>query len=135
MFSTPERFRKLGVVNTRPSVTMKNPSARKLLHIFAEVFYVKNNAYICWVGASKSNKKSIRSGSMFCSSIPNRRGHKKINERTKTSLYNWILQHPQVVQYPIANGCLKMSIDSHYKSRVVTKNFCKCLSGNFIISW
>ena len=45
----------------------------------------------------------------------------KTNERVKKYLYNWILQHPQVVQSPIANDYLEVSIDSHYGPHVVLK--------------
>ena len=41
-----------------------------------------------------------------------RKGHTKINEQINKYLYNWILQHPQVLQSPIANDCLEASIDS-----------------------
>ena len=37
----------------------------------------------------------------------------------KKSLYNWILQHPQAVQYPIANDCLKVYIDGQYEPQLV----------------
>ena len=33
----------------------------------------------------------------------------------KTSLYDWILQYTQVVQYPIRNDCLKVYIGIHYE--------------------
>ena len=39
----------------------------------------------------------------------------------KKSLCNWILQHPQVVQYPIENACLKVSIDGHSATQLVLK--------------
>ena len=44
---------------------------------------------------------------MLRSIIPKRRSHTKINEHVKRALQNWILQNPQVVQYPIDNDCLK----------------------------
>ena len=50
---------------------------------------------------------------MLWSSFPKRKVHTKINENIKKSLYNWILQHPQVVQSPISNECLKVSIGGH----------------------
>ena len=58
---------------------------------------------------------------MLWSSIPNRKGHKKINEQVKKYLYNWILQHPQVVQSPIANDCLKVPIDGPSELQLVPK--------------
>ena len=53
------------------------------------------------------------------SSIPNRQGHTKINEKVKKALYNFIPQYPQVVQYPIANDCLKVHIDGQSETQVV----------------
>ena len=56
---------------------------------------------------------------MLWSSIPKRKGHTKIYAQVKKSLYNWILQHPQAVQYPIANDCLKFYIDGQYEPQLV----------------
>ena len=36
-------------------------------------------------------------------------------------LYNWILQHPQVVQSPISNYGLKVSMDCHSETHLVQK--------------
>ena len=53
------------------------------------------------------------------SSILKRKVHTKINEQVDKSLYIWILQHPQVVQYPISNNCLKVYIDGHSEPQLV----------------
>ena len=37
--------------------------------------------------------------------------HSKINEHIKRNLYAWITRHPQVVQSPIYNHCLKVMLD------------------------
>ena len=58
---------------------------------------------------------------MLWSSITKSKVHTKINEIFKKSLYNWILQHPQVVQSPITNDCLKFSIDGHSEPQLVPK--------------
>ena len=47
---------------------------------------------------------------MLWSIIQKKVEHKKINERVKKYIYNCILQHPQVVQSPISNNRLKLSI-------------------------
>ena len=65
------------------------------------------------VGASKLKHEAIIAGSMLWSSIPKNKGHTKINEQGNKYIYNWILQHPQVVKSKIANDCLKVSIDGH----------------------
>ena len=58
---------------------------------------------------------------MLWSSIKNRKVHTKINAQVKKYLYNWILQHTQVVQSPIANDCLKISIYGHSEPQLVSK--------------
>ena len=57
---------------------------------------------------------------MLWSSITKSKVHTKINEIFKKSLYNWILQHPQVVQFPIANDFPKISIGGHSEPQLVS---------------
>ena len=42
-----------------------------------------------------------------------------MDEKIKKYLYNWILHHPQVVQSPIVNDCLKVNIDGHNEPQLV----------------
>ena len=49
------------------------------------------------------------------------KGDSKIDEQIKKSLYNWISPHPQVVQSPIGNDCLKVKIDGHTEPQLVPK--------------
>ena len=121
MVTTPERFTENIPISPGPSVTVKNTIARISLRLFTELFYVKNKTSILRVGADKSKRKAIRSGIMFWQSITNRRGHTKISEQIKKSLYNFILQNPEVVQSPISNDCLKLSNDSTYEPQLVPK--------------
>ena len=51
----------------------------------------------------------------------NREGQSEISEDTEKSLYNWIIHHPQVVQSPIANDCLKVKIDGYTEPQLVPK--------------
>ena len=120
MVSTPERFTDNSPMPPLTPVTVKNPSAIKLLRIFTEVLYVKKNS-VHRVGVAKSNRKAIRAGGVCFSSIPNRRVHTKTNEQVKKHLYNWIIQHPRVFQSPIANDCLKLYIDGRSEPQVVLK--------------
>ena len=46
---------------------------------------------------------------------------KKIYAQVNKYSYNWILQHSHVVQYPIANYLLKVSIDGHSEPQLVPK--------------
>ena len=49
----------------------------------------------------------------------NRKGNSKINDSIKKYIYNWIIHHPQVVQSPIFNDCLKVKIDGHTEPQLV----------------
>ena len=102
-------------------MTFRNTSARNPLRLFTEVLYIKGKHVVQWVGDSNSKLKSIIVGSMMWSIIPNMIGHIKINERVKKYPYNWILPHLHFVQYPIANDCLKVSIDFHSEPKLVPK--------------
>ena len=44
-----------------------------------------------------------------------------MDEQIKKYLYNWIMHHPQVVQSPIVNGCMKVEIDGHTEPQLVPK--------------
>ena len=48
------------------------------------------------------------------------RGHTKINQNFRESLYNWIIRHPQVVQYSIANYFIYVSIDGKSGKKLMT---------------
>ena len=58
---------------------------------------------------------------MLWPSITKRKGYKKINEQVNKSLYIWFVHHPQILQYPIADDCLKVYIDGNYKPQLVPK--------------
>ena len=49
------------------------------------------------------------------------KGHSKINEQIKRNLYTWITRHPQVVQSPISNDCLKVMLDDQTEPQLVPK--------------
>ena len=49
------------------------------------------------------------------------KGHSKINEQIERNLYTWITRHPQIVQSPISNDCLKVMLDDQTESQLVTK--------------
>ena len=50
-----------------------------------------------------------------------RKGHSKINEQIKRNMYKWITRHPQVVQSPISNDCLKVVLDDQTEPQLVPK--------------
>ena len=50
-----------------------------------------------------------------------RKGHSKFNEQIKLNLYTWITRHPQVVQSPISNDCLKVVLYDQKEPQLVPK--------------
>ena len=60
------------------------------------------------------------------------KGNSKINNQINNSLYNWIVRHPQVVQSPIFNDCLKVKIDGHTRPQFFQNCYCRCPPENFI---
>ena len=72
---------------------------------------MKNKTATRRVGAAKSNRKAIKFGNTPLALKQKRKGNSKINDQKNKSLYNWIIHHPQVVQSPIFNYCLKVKID------------------------
>ena len=50
-----------------------------------------------------------------------RKGDSKINEQIKCNLYAWITRHPQVVQSPISNDCIKVMLDDQTETQLVPK--------------
>ena len=72
-------------------------------------------------GATKSNHKAIEIWKYTIGIEKKQKGHSKLSEEIKKSLYNWIMHHPQVVQSPIANDCLKMKIDGYTEPQPVPK--------------
>ena len=89
--------------------------------MFTNALYVnKQNAYR-QVGAAKSMRKTIKYENTPWGLKKNRKQHSKISEEIRKSLYKWIIHHPQVVQPPIANDCLKMKIDGYTELQLVPK--------------
>ena len=58
-----------------------------------------------------------------CNSLWKRKekGNSKINEHIKRNLYRWVTCHPQVVQSPISNDCLKVVLDDQTEPQLVPK--------------
>ena len=50
-----------------------------------------------------------------------RKGYSKINEQIKRNLSTWITRHPQVVQSPISNDCLKVMLNDQTEPQLVPK--------------
>ena len=88
--------------------------------MFTNIFLVKKTSYRR-VGAAKSKRKAIKFGNKPWALKPKRKGNSKIDEQIKKSIYNCIMHHPQVVQSPIFNYCLKVKIDGHTELQLVPK--------------
>ena len=108
------------LVSPRTSSPVKNPSARKSLCMFTNVLDVKKTAFH-QVGADKSKPKANKFGNTPCSLKQKQKGHSKISEQIKKSLYNWIMHHAQVMQSPIENDCLQVKIDGYTEPQLVPK--------------
>ena len=117
---TPE-----GVTDNSPNVNMtstpvKRPNARKSLCLFTNILDVKPKTAKRRFVAAKSRLKSME----VCNSLwtkKKRKGHSKINEQIKRSLYTWITCHPEVVKSPISNDCLKVMLDDQSEPQLVPK--------------
>ena len=103
LLSTPEEIMENSPMSLNPSVSVKNPSAIKLLRQFYELLDVKQKTDILRLGAAKSEPKAFKTGNIWGSSIPKRQRHTKINTHVKTAIFHCILQDPQVIQSPITN--------------------------------
>ena len=69
----------------------------------------KQQNVVLWL--KKSKRKATKVGNNMWTKKIKRKGHSKINEQIKRNLYTWITRHPQVVQSPISNDCLKVVLD------------------------
>ena len=101
--------------------TVKKQSARKSLCIFTNILNVKNKTATRRVGAYKSKRKAIKYGTTPWALKPKRKINSIINDQIRKSLYNWIMHHPQIVQSPNYNYCLKVIIDGHTGPKIVPK--------------
>ena len=50
-----------------------------------------------------------------------KKGHSKFNDQIKRNLYRWVTRHPQVVQSPIFNDCLKVVLYDQTEPQLVPK--------------
>ena len=78
--------------------------------MFNNVLYVNKKTAYRQVGASRSKRKLIKYGNTHWELKQKLKGHSKVSEEIRKSLYNCIIHHPQVVQSPISNYCLKVKI-------------------------
>ena len=63
----------------------------------------------------------MKVGTSLCTKKRKQKRYSKINEQIKHNLYAWITHHPQVVQSPISNDCLKLMFDYQTEPQLVPK--------------
>ena len=121
MVYTHEGFTNDSPISPMTSTTVNKPCARKSLCLFTNILDVKKKAATRRVGAAKSKRKANKFVNISWALKQKRKGNSKIDEQIKKYLYNWTVHHPQVVQSPIANYCLKVKIDGHTEPQMVPK--------------
>ena len=104
-----------------PSTPFKKPSARKSLCLFTNILDVQPKTSKRRFVAAESRRKAMKVGNSLCKIKPKRKGHSKINEQIKHNLYTWIRSHPQVVQSPVSNACLKVLLDDQTEPQLFPK--------------
>ena len=100
--------------------TAKKPSAKKSLCLFTNILHVKNKTAIRQVGTAKSKHKVIKVGTTPLVLKPNLKVNSGINNKINKSLYNWIINHLQVLQSTIFGDCLKVNIYGHSIIQIVS---------------
>ena len=121
ILSTPEGF-----TDNSPNVHMaskpvKKPSARKSLCLFTNILDVKPTTAKRRFVAAELKRKSMKVCNSLWTNKKNRKGHSKITEHIKSNLYTCITRHPQVVQSPISNDCLKVVLYDQTEPTLVPK--------------
>ena len=120
LVSTSEGCTKNTLMAPNPHVSTKKPSAIKLLHQFTETLDFRHKTAVQRFGAVKAKRNTIKNG-MTWSNISKRRGCTEISPKVRDLPYHWILHHPQVMQSPIGNDCLYVSIHGKSEKQLMTK--------------
>ena len=121
MVSTPEGLTNDSTTSPTTSTPFKKPHARKSLCLFTNILDVKKKTDTRQFRAAKSELKVNKYGTTPWALKQKRKGHSKISEQIKKSLYKCITYHPQVVQPSIANDFLKVNIDGYNEPKLVPK--------------
>ena len=104
------------------STPVKKPSARKSLCLFTTILDVKPKTAKRRFVAAKSKRKAMKVGNSLWTKKTKIKGYSKINEQIKRNLYAWITCHPQVLQSPISNDCLKVMLYYQTEPQLVPKH-------------
>ena len=103
------------------STAVKKPSARKSLCLFTNILDVQPKTAKRRFLAEKSRRKSMKVCNSLWTKKTKRKWYSKINGQIKHNLYTWITRHPQVVQSPISNDCLKVVLYDQTEPQLVPK--------------
>ena len=121
MIYNPGEFTDNSPMSPSQSATLKKPTAIKPLRQLLYTLEVKPKTAVRRFCTSKPKPKSSRAGSMLWSSIQKIQVYLKTQPTRKNNLYNFILQHPQVVVYPIENDCIRLSNDYQVEPQLANK--------------
>ena len=105
----------------------KKTTTRKPIHQFSELFDVKEKTTVLRLGFSKTKRKATRKGIYLWYTIQKRTWYIKINACLKQTMHDWILQHTHIVESPIANDCVKVSVDGKTENKLSLSYYCRCL--------
>ena len=120
MVSTPEWCTDNNLMTPNQYVSTKSPIARKSLRQFSETVDVKHNNAVCRLAVYKAKREAIKKIKVFWWNIAKRHFHKKIYQKVRESLYNFIL-HPQFVPSPILNYFIFVSFDGNSGKQLTPK--------------
>ena len=121
MISTPEGFIYESPISPMTSTPVNKRSDRKSLCLFTHILDMKKKTATRRVGAAKSECKAIIYVTTPWALKQKLKGNSIINDLINKSLYNCIIRHPQGVQSPIVNYCLKVNIDGHTEPQLLPK--------------
>ena len=68
----------------------------------------------------------MKVGNRMWTNKTKQKGYSKIIEGIKRNVYAWITRHPQVVQLPLSNYCLKVMFDDNTETQLVPIFYFKC---------
>ena len=101
------------------STPVKKPSSSKSLCLFTNILAVKPKTEKLRFVATKYRRKAMKVVNILREK--KLKGHSKINEQIRHNMYKCITRHPQVVQSPISNDCLKVVLDDQTEPQLVPK--------------
>ena len=127
MVSTPEFFTDDSPNVPMTSTPVKKPIDRKSLCLFTNIFDVKPKTAKRRIGAAESKRRATKVGNNLLTKGKKWKWNSKINGQIKHNMYAWITRHPQVVQSPISNDCLKVMFDDQIEPQLLQSCYFRCL--------